>query len=130
MSSPDDLQIGKCREVGELRMMRLDVDVPCHLLQSLEHLQFVRVHLGIARSEGEVLVDLLKPVERAVQDGETAFEHGAVAEALNVAGVDRVREVADLGARTVARDTLPVLGLQVDTRSRSTSTSSTCPSFS
>ena len=112
MSSPDDLQIGKCREVGELGMMRLDVDVPCHLLQGLEHLQFVRVHLGIARSEGEVLVDLLEPVEAGVEDGEAALQDGAVLEALDVSGVDRVGELADLGTGPVTGHTLPVNSLQ------------------
>ena len=47
-------------------MMGLNVDVACHLLQGAEHLQPVRVHGGVAGSEREVLVDLLKAIEGGV----------------------------------------------------------------
>ena len=114
VSSPNDLKIGKCREVSELRVMCLDIDVPCHLLQSLEHLQLVWVHFGIARAKSEVLVDLLEPVESAVQNCETSFKHRAVAKALDVPGMDGVRKVADLGAGAVAGNALTILGLQQD----------------
>ena len=114
MSSPDDLKIGKCREVSELGMMCLDVDVPCHLLQSLEHLQLVRVHLGVPWTKSEVLINLLESVKSAVQNREASLKHRAVAKALDVPGVDRVGKVADLGTGAVAGYAFTILGLQQD----------------
>lgn len=114
VSSPDDLKIGKCREVSELRMMRLDVDVPCYLLQSLEHLQLVWVHFGVAGTKSEVLVDLLESVESAIQNREGSFKDCAVAKALDVPGMNGVRKVANLWAGSVTGHALAILGLQQD----------------
>ena len=113
VSAADDLEVAEGGEVEEARVVRLDVDVARHLLERAEHLQLVGVHGGVAGPEGEVGPDLLEPVECGVEDGEAALQHRAVAEVLDVAGVDRVGELADLGAGAVAGDTLPVLRLHM-----------------
>ena len=112
VAASDHVEIPEGREVGEPRVVGLDVDEARDLRQSAEHLQPVGVHGGVARTEGEVLVDLLEPVEAGVEDGEAALQDGAVLEALDVASVDRVGELADLGAGPVTGHTLPVNSLQ------------------
>jgi len=91
-------------------MMGLDVDEAGDLLESAEHIQLVRIHGRIAWTKGEVGIDLLEAIEGGVEDGETALEHGAVPEVLDVAGVDSVRELTDLGTRTITRNTFAFLG--------------------
>ena len=112
VAATDHVEIPEGREVGEPRVVGLDVDEARDLRQSAEHLQPVGVHGGVAGTEGEVLVDLLEPVEAGVEDGEAALQDGAVLEALDVASVDRVGELADLGAGPVTGHTLPVNSLQ------------------
>ena len=52
-------------------------------------------------------------VESGVEDGEAALEDGAVPEVLDVACVDGVAELVDLGAGPVAGDALPVLSSEL-----------------
>ena len=72
----------------------------------------------MARTEGEVGVNLLETIEGGVEDGEAALDDGAVAEGVDVAGVDDVAlgdsiaEGARLRAGPVARYALTVLGLK------------------
>ena len=96
VAAADHLEVPEGREGGEPRVLGLDVDEAGHLGEGAEHLQLAGVHRGVARPEGEVLVDLLEPVEAGVEDGEAALQDGAVLEALDVADVDRAGELADL----------------------------------
>ena len=96
MTATDNVEVPEGREVGELGMVSLDVDEAGDLSEGAEHLQLAGVHRGVARPEGEVPVDLLEPVEAVVEDVEAALQDGAVLEALDVAGVDRAGELADL----------------------------------
>ena len=113
VAAADHLEVPEGREGGEPRVLGLDVDEAGHLGEGAEHLQLAGVHRGVARPEGEVLVDLLEPVEAGVEDGEAALQDGAVLEALDVAGVDRVGELADLGTGTVTWDTLALHSLEI-----------------
>ena len=90
MPASDDLEVLEGTEVCKAGMVGLDVDEPGHLAQRLKVLQLGRIHGGMARTEGEVGVDLLEPVEGGVEDGEAALYHRAVAEGLDVAGVDNI----------------------------------------
>ena len=111
MAAPDDLQVAEDAEIGEAGMVGLDVDEPGDLLDGGKDLEAGRVHGGVARPKGEVLVDLLEAVEGGVEDGEAALDDGAVLEGVNVARVDNVREGAGLGTGAVTGNTLPVHSL-------------------
>ena len=92
-------------------MRRLDVEKSGDLLQRREDLETVGVHARIARPEREVGVDLLESGQRVVQDRERALDDGAVAETLDVAGVDDIDALTRLGTRPVAHDALAIHGL-------------------
>ncbi len=53
-------------------------------------------------------MDLLESLKAVIQDRDRALDHGAVLQFIDIAGVNRVREVADLRTRTLARDTLAI----------------------
>ena len=63
-------------------------------------------------SERQVGIDLLKPVEGRVQDGDAALDDGAVLEVVDVEAVDGVAKVTRLRARSVARHAFPVQSLR------------------
>ena len=111
LAAADRLQIAEVGQIAEFRMRRLDVDEAGDLLQRGEDLQLVRMHFRVARSEREIRIDLLESGERVIQDGDRSLDDGAVAEALDVAGVDDVDALARLWARAVADDALAVDGL-------------------
>ena len=113
MTATDNVEVPEGREVGEPRVVSLDVDEASDLSEGAEHLQLTGVHRGVARPEGEVLVDLLEPVEAGVEDGEAALQDGAVLETLNIPGVHRVGELADLGTGPVTGHTLALHSLQI-----------------
>lgn len=93
-------------------MMGLNVDVAGHLLQGAEHLQPVRIHGGVAGSEREVLVDLLKAIEGGVENCQAAFENSTVAEILNVSRVNCIRKLTDFGTGSVTWFTFSVFSLK------------------
>jgi hypothetical protein len=90
----------------------LDVDEAGDLAECGKDLQAGRIHGGVPRPKGEVLVDLLEAVEGGVEDREAALDDGAVLEGVNVAGVDGVAEGAGLGTGAVAGHALTVHGLE------------------
>lgn len=53
------------RQVRKVRMRALNVDVPRHLLEGREHLQFTRMHLSIVGTKRVVVgEDMREPLER------------------------------------------------------------------
>lgn len=92
-------------------MVSLDVDVASNFLDGGEQVKPRGIHGWITRTEGEVLVNLLEPIEGAIKDGQASLDYGAVLEASNVASVDGVAEMAGFGTRTVAWHTLSIHSL-------------------
>ena len=113
VAAADDVEVPEGGEVGEPRVVSLDVDEAGHFSQGAEHLQLAGVHRWGARPECEVLVDLLEPIEAGVENGETSLQDGAVLETLDVPGVHRVGELADLGTGAVTGDTLALNSLEI-----------------
>ena len=113
MTASNNLQVPKGREVEKARMMRLDVDVSCDLLECAENLQLIRIHFGISGSKGEVLINLLEPIEGGVKNSEAALEDGAVAEVFNVSRVNRVGELTNLWTRAVTGNTFTIISLKI-----------------
>lgn len=68
-------------------MRSLYIDEPGDFLQCAEHLQSVRMHLRVARSEREVRVDVLVPGETVIQYRYGTIDNGAPSEAVYVACV-------------------------------------------
>ena len=114
VAAADDVEVPEGGEVGEPRVVGLDVDEAGDLGECAEDLKSVGVHGGVTRTEGEILVDLLEAIEAGVNDGEAALQDGAVFEALDVPGMDGVGELAVLGTRPVTGDTLSVNSLEWD----------------
>jgi len=63
----------------------------------------------------------LEPVKGGVKDGEAALQDGAFSEGVDVASVDGVREMTNLGARTITGDTFSINSLFLGWTSTDTS---------
>ena len=111
LAAADRFEVAEAGQVAELGVRCLDVDEARDLLECGEHLQLARAHRLVARSKREIVIDLLEAGERVIQDGDVAFDDGAVAEALDVARVDDVHSLTRLGTGSVARHALAFEGL-------------------
>lgn len=105
------LQIAEVGQIPEFRMRSLDINKPSNLLEGGEYFQPVRMESRVARAEGEIGVNLLESGEGMIQDRDGSLDDGAIAEALDVSGVDDIDALAGLWARAVADDAFAVDGL-------------------
>ena len=109
----NDLKITESGKISELRMVSLDVDVASDFFDGGEQVKPGGIHGRIARTKGEVLVDLLKPIECAVKDSQASLNDSTILEALNVARVYDVTEMAGLWTSTVTGNTFSNHSLQI-----------------
>lgn len=78
------LNLPKVGEVGKILVEALNIDVLSHFLKGAEHFQLVGVHWRVARTIAEITVELLEASERLIENGEGAFDNGAVLEGVYV----------------------------------------------
>lgn len=111
LPSADRFQITKIRQIPEFGMRRLDVDESRDFFQCGKDFQPVGIHARIARSEGEIRINLLESGERVIQNRDGSVDDRTVPEAFDVAGVNDIDTCAHFRAGSVADDTFTVDGL-------------------
>lgn len=95
-------------------MRRLNVYVSSDFFESREHLQTIGIHPGETRTEGEICINLLESGERMIENGDRAFNNGAISKTLNVARVNDFHTLARFRAGPIARNALAINSLFVN----------------
>lgn len=102
-------QIAEVRQIPELRVGSLDIQIPGDLLHRGEHLQSLGIQRYVAWSHRVVGVDILEAREGLIQNANIAIDHRTIPERVNIAGMQDSNARAGFGARSIAGHTLAPL---------------------